>query len=33
MTRCSGAQVYYCSKACQKANWRIHRVLCSAWGA
>ena len=22
-------QVYYCSKACQTANWPIHRVACA----
>jgi hypothetical protein len=25
-----GLQVYYCSKACQTADWEIHRVVCGA---
>ncbi|CAL4084258.1 unnamed protein product, partial [Meganyctiphanes norvegica] len=27
--RCAGCQlVSYCSKKCQKTNWKLHRVLC-----
>ena len=28
MLRCPCHKVYYCSKACQLANWGVHRVLC-----
>lgn len=28
MMRCPCHQVYYCSAACQKANWKVHRVMC-----
>ncbi|KAI0069697.1 hypothetical protein K474DRAFT_1670734 [Panus rudis PR-1116 ss-1] len=27
--RCSGCQhIYYCSKECQKANWKVHKQAC-----
>ena len=28
MLRCPCHKVYYCSKACQLADWGVHRVLC-----
>jgi hypothetical protein len=28
MKRCPCQQVYYCSKACQNANWTVHRAVC-----
>jgi hypothetical protein len=28
MMRCKCHQVYYCSTACQKANWKLHREVC-----
>ena len=28
MMRCPCHQVYYCSRACQKADWKVHRVVC-----
>jgi hypothetical protein len=28
MMRCPCHQVYYCSKACQNADWKVHRVVC-----
>lgn len=29
MQRCSRCKLtYYCSKACQKANWQIHKKVC-----
>lgn len=28
MRRCPCQQVYYCSVACQLANWKVHRVIC-----
>ncbi|KAJ7124492.1 hypothetical protein C8R44DRAFT_783580 [Mycena epipterygia] len=29
LTRCASCQhIYYCGKACQKADWKDHRVLC-----
>ena len=28
MLRCPCHKVYYCSKACQLADWEVHRVLC-----
>jgi hypothetical protein len=30
MLRCPCHHVYYCSKACQVANWKVHRVLCTS---
>ena len=28
MMRCPCGQVYYCDGGCQKANWKVHRVMC-----
>jgi hypothetical protein len=28
MKRCKCHSVYYCSKACQKSDWKVHRVMC-----
>jgi hypothetical protein len=28
MMRCTCHQVYYCSVACQRANWKVHKVVC-----
>jgi hypothetical protein len=33
MKRCPCHQVYYCSIACQKANWKVHQTVCSAAAA
>ena len=30
MMRCPCQQVYYCSKACQKQDWKTHSIICSA---
>ena len=30
MMRCPCQQVYYCSKVCQKQDWKTHSVTCSA---
>jgi len=32
MKRCPCQQVYYCSAACQTANWKVHRVVCGKGG-
>ena len=32
MMRCPCHQVYYCSKACQLANWKVHRLVCGQRG-
>lgn len=30
--RCQGCKVVrYCSPACQKANWKAHKILCRSW--
>ena len=23
-----GVQVYYCSKACQQSDWKVHKKIC-----
>ena len=33
MKRCLCGQVYYCSSECQKENWGVHSIVCSAKGA
>ena len=30
MKRCPCHQVYYCSMKCQRADWKVHRVVCGA---
>jgi hypothetical protein len=32
MKRCKCLKIYYCSKECQNADWKTHRVLCKAKG-
>jgi hypothetical protein len=33
MRRCPCHQVYYCSPACQRANWKVHRLMCASAAA
>jgi hypothetical protein len=30
MSRCPCTQVYYCSAACQGADWKVHKLVCGA---
>ncbi|CAN0238870.1 unnamed protein product, partial [Ectocarpus fasciculatus] len=33
-SRCSGcSRIWYCSRKCQKADWREHRPECKAWAS
>jgi 3-phosphoinositide dependent protein kinase-1 len=29
MFRCAGCTIYYCSRECQRADWKIHKPICS----
>jgi hypothetical protein len=30
MMRCPCHRVYYCSKECQRTDWKVHRLVCDA---